>query len=68
MVLHDINHAARFSHEIVAMKKGKIVKIGTPIEVITTEVLKEVFQIDARIMIDDSNGAPVCFSYEASQR
>ena len=53
MVLHDINHAARFSHEIVAMKKGKIVKIGTPIEVITPEVLKEVFQIDARIMIDD---------------
>lgn len=30
MVLHDINHAARFSHEIVAMKQGKIVKTGAP--------------------------------------
>ena len=66
MVLHDINHAARFSHEIVAMKNGKIIKIGTPTEVITPEVLKEVFHIDAKIMIDSDNGAPVCFSYEAS--
>jgi len=66
MVLHDINHAARFSHEIVAMKEGKIVKIGTPTEVITPEVLKEVFHINARIMIDSHNGSPVCFSYEAA--
>lgn len=64
MVLHDINHAARFSHEIVAMKEGKIIKVGTPSEVITRDVLKEVFHIDARIMIDSHNGAPVCFSYE----
>ncbi|WP_375293634.1 ABC transporter ATP-binding protein [Clostridium estertheticum] len=68
MVLHDINHAARFSHEIVAMKEGKIIKVGTPTEVITPEVLKEVFHIDARIMIDSHNGAPVCFSYEACSK
>ena len=66
MVLHDINHAARFSDEIVAMKEGKIIKIGTPTEVITPEVLKEVFHINARIMIDSFNGTPVCFSYEAA--
>lgn len=65
MVLHDINHAARFSDEIIAMKDGKIITAGTPVEIITNEVLKSVFHIDARVMIDPYNGAPVCFGYDS---
>ncbi|MGM9923656.1 MAG: ABC transporter ATP-binding protein [Bacillus sp. (in: firmicutes)] len=65
MVLHDINHAARFSDEIIAMKGGEIIKAGTPGDILTKEVLKQVFEIDARVMIDPSNGAPVCFGYDS---
>jgi iron complex transport system ATP-binding protein len=65
MVLHDINHAARFSDKIIAMKEGNIITTGSPIEIITNEVLKEVFHIDARVMIDPYNGAPVCFGYDS---
>lgn len=65
MVLHDINHAARFSHEIVAMKNGKIMAAGSPVQVITKDVLKSVFNIDARVMRDPENGAPVCFGYDS---
>lgn len=64
MVLHDINHASRFSHEIITMKEGEIVKIGTPGEIITPAVLEEVFRIHARGMIGPANGAPVCFGYD----
>jgi iron complex transport system ATP-binding protein len=67
MVLHDINHAARFSHEIVAMKEGHIVALGSPQEMITPEVLKQVFCIDARVMLDPRDGVPVCFSYDNLQ-
>lgn len=66
MVLHDINHAARFSHEVIAMKKGEIIASGTPSEIISEDVLKEVFQIHARVMIDPYNGSPVCFGYESA--
>lgn len=55
MVLHDINHASRFSHEIITMKEG---------EIITPAVLEEVFRIHARVMIDPANGAPVCIGYD----
>ncbi|WP_251553384.1 ABC transporter ATP-binding protein [Neobacillus muris] len=65
MVLHDINHAARFSHEIVAMKEGTIIRVGPPLEIMTAEVLQQVFQIQARVMIDPYNGVPVCFGYES---
>lgn len=64
MVLHDINHAARFSHQIVAMKGGKIIASGCPREIITPEVLRQVFQIEARIMADPRDGIPICFSYD----
>ena len=46
----------RFSDEIIAMKEGEIVTTGSPEEIITNEVLKEVFHIDARVMIDPYNG------------
>lgn len=64
MVLHDINHAARFSHELIAMRSGEIVECGTPLEIITPGVLKEVFQIDAKIMHDEELESPVCFTYD----
>lgn len=64
MVLHDINHAARYSDELIAMKQGEIIKCGTPEEIINAEVLKEVFQIQAKILRDDETNRPVCFSYD----
>ncbi|CUH94737.1 Iron(3+)-hydroxamate import ATP-binding protein FhuC [Propionispora sp. 2/2-37] len=65
MVLHDINHAARFSHEIVAMRAGRILAAGTPLEIITPEVLRQVFQIEARVMLDPQDGTPICFHYDS---
>ncbi|EQB37205.1 ABC transporter ATP-binding protein [Virgibacillus sp. CM-4] len=68
MVLHDINHAARFSDELVAMKAGEIVSVGPPSRIITNPVLKEVFEIDARVMIDPHDNAPVCFGYDSIEK
>jgi iron complex transport system ATP-binding protein len=63
MVLHDLNHAARFADHLVALKAGKIVKTGTSEEVINKEVLREVFQIDAEIGIDPRTRKPICITY-----
>lgn len=63
MVLHDLNHAARFSDELIVMRKGKVLHTGTPEQMMTTEILKEVFQIEAKIIMDTEHQVPVCFSY-----
>ncbi|MDU4962554.1 MAG: ABC transporter ATP-binding protein [Sporomusaceae bacterium] len=70
MVLHDINHAARFSHEMVAMKAGKVVAAGSPRQIVSPEVLKEVFDIQAKVVYDPEDGVPICLSYDnlAAQR
>jgi iron complex transport system ATP-binding protein len=68
MVIHDLNHAARFSHHMVALRSGKIIKEGTSEEVMTSAVLKEVFQIDAEIVKDPRTKKPVCISYDLIQK
>jgi iron complex transport system ATP-binding protein len=64
MVLHDLNLAARFSDYIIAIRSGKIIKHGTPEEVMTPEVLKEAFSIDAEIVLEPRTGKPVCLTYD----
>ncbi|NGY70096.1 ABC transporter ATP-binding protein [Bacillus megaterium] len=64
MVLHDLNLAARFADHIVAMRDGLIVSEGKPEKVITSQVLKDVFQIDAEIVKDPRNDTPVCLTYD----
>lgn len=49
IALHDLNHAAMFCDELIVMESGKIVASGTPAEVLTEEVLRDVFSVDARV-------------------
>ena len=63
MVLHDLNQAARFADYIIALKAGNVVKAGTCEEVITKQVLRDVFQIDAEIGIDPRTKKPMCTTY-----
>lgn len=64
MVLHDLNLASRFSDMIVAVNGGTIKASGSPKEVITKENLKEVFQIDATIVLEPIHDCPVCLTYQ----
>lgn len=63
MVLHDLNQAARFADYIIALKDGQVVKAGDCQEVITHEVLKKVFHIDAEIGTDPRTNKPMCITY-----
>lgn len=63
MVLHDLNQAARFADYIIALKDGEIVQSGDCDAVITRDVLKEVFQIDAEIGRDPRTNKPMCITY-----
>jgi iron complex transport system ATP-binding protein len=58
MVLHDLNMVARYSNTLAVLKDGKIFKIGTPNEIITEEVLEEVFDVKAKIFTESSNNCP----------
>ncbi|MFJ8514057.1 ABC transporter ATP-binding protein [Lysinibacillus xylanilyticus] len=64
MVLHDINHAARYSDHLIAMRQGAVMKTGTPEEILCADVMRSVFNINARIMEDPVTKTPVCYGYD----
>ncbi|MDG3009868.1 ABC transporter ATP-binding protein [Rhodococcus sp. D2-41] len=59
MVLHDLNLAIRYSDHLVAMKDGRVVDAGTPDEVITPELLMEVFGLASTVIEDPVSGRPM---------
>ncbi|WP_026562977.1 ABC transporter ATP-binding protein [Bacillus sp. J37] len=63
MVLHDLNQAARFADYIIALKDGQVIKAGDCKEVITHDVLKKVFNIDAEVGTDPRTNKPMCITY-----
>lgn len=56
MVLHDINQSLYYSDEIIAMKDGKIIAQGLPETVISSELIKEVY--DVKLNISSVDGKP----------
>ena len=59
MVLHDLNLAARYAGRLVAMRDGRIVASGPPGDVLTADLLREVFELDAHVVADPVSGTPL---------
>ena len=56
MVLHDINQAIKYSDHIILMKAGKIIAEGSPTQVVTKEVIKEVYDVEVVVREDEEAG------------
>ena len=57
-VLHDLNQAARYADHLIVMQQGKVITTGMPQDVLTKELVKEVFGLDAMICPDPATGTP----------
>ncbi|KMS80127.1 ABC transporter ATP-binding protein [Prauserella rugosa] len=68
MVLHDLNLAARYAHTLVAMNEGRIVAQGPPGEVLTEQLLSDVFGLDAKVLPDPVAGTPLVVPISAHLR
>ncbi len=56
--IHDMNIAACYCDKIIMMKAGHIVKIGTPEEVMTPEMIKGLFGVDIELTKNPVTGKP----------
>ncbi|MGK3125993.1 Fe(3+) dicitrate ABC transporter ATP-binding protein FecE [Candidatus Pantoea formicae] len=63
-VLHDLNQASRYADNLLLLKDGKIVTQGAPVEVLTPQRLREVFQVEASVIADPLCGAPLCLFHD----
>ncbi|SFF56859.1 iron complex transport system ATP-binding protein [Halobacillus alkaliphilus] len=61
IVIHDINFASCYSDHIVALKNGEIVREGSTEEMITTEVLRDVYDMEIPVQLID--GKRICIYF-----
>lgn len=61
VVLHDINLAASYADRIVAFKDGRIIREGPTDEMVCSEVLQEVF--DMEIPVAEFGGCKFCIYF-----
>lgn len=57
-VLHDLNHAARYGTHLIAMKDGAVVAEGVPSEIVTAELVEEIFGLRCLVVPDPVSGTP----------
>lgn len=55
--IHDLNIAAMYCDKIYVLKNGKIVAYGNPRQVLTEDIIKDVYGVDARILNDEINNS-----------
>lgn len=63
IVLHDINFASVYSDRIVALKDGRLVKDGPTNEIITSESLRDVY--DMHIPVQEQDGCRICVYFNS---
>ena len=59
LVLHDLNHACRYAHHLIAMRGGAIVAEGSPDAIVTAELITDVFGLPCQIITDPVSQTPM---------
>lgn len=59
MVLHDINLSARYADYLFAMKDGSLIAEGAPNDIISSELIKDTFNLDCQVMNDPVSNTPL---------
>lgn len=63
IVLHDINFASVYSDRIVALKEGRVVKDGPTDDIINSDALKEIYDMD--IPIKQLSNCRICVYFNS---
>lgn len=59
LVLHDINQACRYATNLVVMSEGRVVAQGVPEDIVTDDLIREVFGLPCRVLPDPETGTPM---------
>jgi iron complex transport system ATP-binding protein len=69
IALHDLNLAAMFCDRIVVLRAGLVVAVGKPAEVITQDLVRDVYNVQATVRLDDTGTYPqVTYRFRTKSR
>ncbi|MFC9124401.1 ABC transporter ATP-binding protein [Streptomyces sp. NPDC057067] len=59
VVLHDLNHAARYATHLIALRDGAVIAEGAPGDIVTAQLVEEVFGMRCQVIDDPETGTPL---------
>jgi iron complex transport system ATP-binding protein len=59
LVLHDLNHACRYAHHLIALRDGGIAAQGPPVQVVTQALVEQVFGLRCQVVPDPVSHTPM---------
>jgi iron complex transport system ATP-binding protein len=68
MVVHDLNLASQYCDKLLVLKNGRIYTAGPPAEVLTEELIREVYGCEVRIEKRYPGGRPMLFIQPLNHR
>lgn len=60
MVVHDLNHAAHYAHHLIALHGGQVHASGRPEDVLTEDLVQDVFGVGSVVIEHPVTGARLC--------
>ena len=67
-VLHDLNQAARYATHLIVMKAGTLIASGPPADVLTEQLVREVFELNCMVIEDPASGTPLIIPTDGQWR
>ncbi|PSW17185.1 iron ABC transporter substrate-binding protein [Photobacterium sanctipauli] len=61
MVLHDVNMAAKFSDELIALHTGKVIAQGSPEQMMNPETLQQIYGMELALFNHPETGKPISY-------
>ncbi|MBQ63102.1 MAG: heme ABC transporter ATP-binding protein [Gammaproteobacteria bacterium] len=58
VVLHDVNLALRFAHQVLLLSKGRLLTSGAPLDVLTPETMRDAFEVDTELFPTNDPARP----------
>jgi len=59
VALHDLNLATSFCDEVLVIHQGRAVCLGKPAEVLTADLIREVYGVEVRILHPEGDETPL---------
>ncbi|MEW9095897.1 MAG: ABC transporter ATP-binding protein [Clostridiaceae bacterium] len=63
MVIHDINHALKYAHNIIALKDGNILAQGPKEDIINENLIKNAFGVDCKLITSPVDNCKICVPF-----
>ena len=60
--IHDLNIAAMYCDRLYVMKDGRVAAEGTPEEVLTSKMIKDVYEVDADVFTDSGGNIRILYN------